>query len=229
MKEALTIAARQIGGLCLLAFTTAAAGLDQKSEDSLLDIQTFASQLADAPHAASGSDADKQLAQAIRTKANTIYDRLRNSDGALPEEYSESLHADAEILRHALNEPSAAYRRELLQLAHEDLRLKLLYLQGSAGWTVFSPSETLVKVSITTQSDGKTVAGYSVQCNPRRYGNSIIFQSIFAKLTSPSEGKIAPGTYTCLLERAGARMKKDISVGLTGSATEKIEIEVSRP
>ena len=224
----LKIAVRRICRLCLLTAATTALGLDQKSEDSLLDIQTFASQLADAPRAAN-IEADRELIQSIRTKANAIYDRLRNVDGSLPKEYSESLRADVEIIRQALNEPSEAHRRQLLQLAHEDLRLKLLYLQGSAGWTVFSPGDTLVQVSVTTMAEGKTVAGYSVQCNPRRYGNSPIFQNIFTKLTSPSDGKIAPGTYTCLLERAGARVKKDISVGLTGSAAEKIEVEVSKP
>ena len=224
----LKIAVRRIGGLCLLAAATAAFGLDQMSEDSLLDIQTFASQLADTPRTAS-IESDRELIQSIRIKANAIYDRLRNVDGSLPKEYSESLRADGEILRQALNEPSEAHRREFLQLVHEDLRLKLLYLQGSAGWTVFSPVDMLVQVSVKTKADGKKVDGYSVQCNPRRYGNSPIFQSIFAKLTSPSDGKIAPGTYTCLLERAGARIKKDISVGLTGSAAEEIEIEVSKP
>lgn len=222
------IVVRRIAGLCLLTAATAALGLDHESEDSLLDIQTFASRLADAPSAAS-IEADRELIQSIRTKANAIYDRLRNAGGSLPKEYSESLRADVEILRQALNEPSEAHQRELLQLAHEDLRLKLLYLQGSAGWTVISPSDTLVQVSVTTKADGDPVGGYSVQCNPRRYGNSPIFQNIFTKLTSPSDGKIAPGTYTCLLERAGARVKKDISVGLTGSATEIIEVEVSTP
>lgn len=224
----LNIALRRIGGLCLFAAASAALGLDRESEDSLLDIQTFASQLADEPRAVI-NQADRELITSIRTKANTINDRFRNIKGSLPKEYAASLSADAEMLRQALIEPSEARRRESLQLAHEDLRLKLLYLQGSAGWTVFSPDNTLVQVSVTSKANGKSVPGYSVQCNPRRYGNASIFQTIFSKLTSPSEGKMAPGIYSCVLEQAGARVNKDISVGLTGSATEEIEVEVSRP
>jgi hypothetical protein len=170
---------------------------------------------------------DHQDLDRIASSKLQIVNLLQQAQGGIPEQYSAAFDAYADLLDEVRRDPAAHDVANKVSFVRLDVEAKLAYSRSVLSLT---PSSLLVEIDIRTMRDGREVTGLLVRCNPLGFGDRRPHKFSFPQATPVKAGKLAPGYYL-LFAFAGDEMvgSREVSVGMTGSRTERVDLLVAAP
>lgn len=147
-------------------------------------------------------------------------DSSKQLSAHLSREYIQSLIADNLELD---NLPSTIPdRSRILREVRQDLELKENLTSDGLNASAGFPS--VVKVTVDTQKNGKSIGGLWVRANPRRYGVTQQPLIIFNSASTPTTANFPPGLFVLWVESANKTFlaSQPIAVGVGGKESEQI-------